>query len=181
MWGVNVPPKIAMCPCCSQTGPFHRLTDGCCAVRRRSNSLPDHFLQQGQAPCRVGLIWHGKRFHFLDNGTSKCNHQDVDRWACCRASRRQVSPAQGRLLCRADAAGDRSWERDLKSQVEEVHVKMADVKKKAKAAGVGTANRDKKGLILAIQAAEGNPQCFGSGRSECVETKCCWRDDCLSM
>ncbi len=58
-------------------------------------------------------------------------------------------------------------------------MKMADVRKKARATGVEAGKLGKKELILAIQAAEGNEQCFGSGRRDCAQAGCCWRGDCL--
>ena len=56
-------------------------------------------------------------------------------------------------------------------------MKIAEVRTKAKALGLKAAGK-KADLIRSIQGAEGNPMCFGT-RSECWETECCWRDDCL--
>lgn len=58
-------------------------------------------------------------------------------------------------------------------------MKVTDIKKKAKSLGVEPGKMAKTDLVRAIQAAEGNPQCFDSGRPECAEAKCCWRMDCI--
>lgn len=58
-------------------------------------------------------------------------------------------------------------------------MKVADIRKKAKSLGVETGKLARKDLVRAIQAAEGNPQCFDSGRNDCPEMKCCWRKDCI--
>ena len=60
---------------------------------------------------------------------------------------------------------------------------IIEVRKRAKKLGVAANNNAKKGeIIRAIQAAEGNPQCFGTGVAEfCNQEKCCWRPDCLMM
>lgn len=60
-------------------------------------------------------------------------------------------------------------------------MKVADIRKKAKSLGVESGKLGKKELVRAIQAAEGNPQCFDSGRADCSEAKCCWRSDCLKV
>ena len=58
---------------------------------------------------------------------------------------------------------------------------IIEIKKRAKELGLAPAKTAKKGeIILAIQAAEGNTQCFGKGLAEtCGQEKCCWRPDCL--
>jgi hypothetical protein len=60
---------------------------------------------------------------------------------------------------------------------------MTEVKKRAKRLGVTPEKTAKKGeIIRAIQAAEGNSQCFGTGIAEtCGQEKCCWRPDCLEV
>ena len=58
-------------------------------------------------------------------------------------------------------------------------MKMPDIKKKAQAIGVNPAKLKKGDLIRAIQKAEGNPACFGSGTSACPYLDCCWREDCI--
>lgn len=56
-----------------------------------------------------------------------------------------------------------------------------EIRKKAKEMGLTLAKTSKKlEIIRAIQAAEGNPQCFATGVSEtCNQSNCCWRPDCL--
>ena len=58
---------------------------------------------------------------------------------------------------------------------------IIEIKKRAKKLGVTSHKNAKKGeIIRSIQAAEGNPQCFGTGISEtCGQMNCCWRPDCL--
>ena len=59
-------------------------------------------------------------------------------------------------------------------------MKMPDIKKKAKALGVAAGIGSKKAdLIRAIQRAEGNTACFGSGDRSCPQMTCCWRSDGL--
>lgn len=58
-------------------------------------------------------------------------------------------------------------------------MKMPDIKKKAQAVGVNPAKFKKADLIRAIQKAEGNNACFGSGTSACPYMDCCWREDCV--
>lgn len=36
-------------------------------------------------------------------------------------------------------------------------------------------------LVRKIQLAQGNQDCFASGRRSCEETQCPWRDDCLAQ
>jgi hypothetical protein len=35
-------------------------------------------------------------------------------------------------------------------------------------------------LVRKIQAAEGNPECFSTGRKTCSQMSCRWRKECLS-
>ena len=58
-------------------------------------------------------------------------------------------------------------------------MKMPDVKKKAKELGISPGKMRKVELIRAIQANEGNSQCYQTGLSSCDQTGCCWRSDCL--
>jgi len=54
-----------------------------------------------------------------------------------------------------------------------------DIRQYAKAKGVNPGKMKKKELIRAIQAAEGNPTCYGSDRkTRCPETICLWEVDC---
>jgi hypothetical protein len=48
--------------------------------------------------------------------------------------------------------------------------------------GVKTGKMKKEEIIRAIQRAEGNFDCFGTAvSSECSQTDCLWREDCLKM
>jgi hypothetical protein len=35
-------------------------------------------------------------------------------------------------------------------------------------------------LIRKIQVAQGNPQCFATGKRSCDQSACPWREDCLT-
>ncbi len=56
---------------------------------------------------------------------------------------------------------------------------MKEVRKRAKTVGVTLETENKADLVRAIQAKEGNPQCFHSGRKLCPEKSCCWLEDCI--
>ncbi len=56
---------------------------------------------------------------------------------------------------------------------------MTNIKAKAKALGVNVGKLKKSELIIAIQKAEKNTPCFGTGISDCPYTDCCWRSDCI--
>lgn len=60
-------------------------------------------------------------------------------------------------------------------------ISIIEIRKRAKKLGLSPAKTAKKGeIIIAIQAAEGNSQCFGTGRAvDCGQERCCWRPDCL--
>ena len=58
-------------------------------------------------------------------------------------------------------------------------MKMTEVRAKAKELGLKTGGMSKANLIRAIQDAENNDVCFDTGRSECDQDDCCWREDCL--
>ena len=61
-------------------------------------------------------------------------------------------------------------------------MKMSDIKKKAKSLGIKVGIGSKKAdLIRAIQTAEGNTACFGSGDKSCPHMDCCWRTDCIPV
>ena len=56
---------------------------------------------------------------------------------------------------------------------------MTEIKKYARGKGVDPGAMRKSELIRAIQAAEGNPCCYGSDRkAHCPETNCLWEKDC---
>lgn len=58
---------------------------------------------------------------------------------------------------------------------------MQEVRTRAKERGVAAkAGIKKADLIHLIQAAEGNPECYGAEwRFDCPQMDCCWRKDCL--
>lgn len=56
---------------------------------------------------------------------------------------------------------------------------LADIKAKAQALGVNPGKLKKADLILAIQKAEKNTPCFGTGTPACPHMICCWRIDCI--
>ncbi|HEX8960866.1 MAG TPA: Rho termination factor N-terminal domain-containing protein [Geobacteraceae bacterium] len=58
-------------------------------------------------------------------------------------------------------------------------MKLAEIRAIAAQRGVKAGRMNKGELIRAIQAAEGNNACFGSGAAEtCGQTACLWRADC---
>jgi hypothetical protein len=58
-------------------------------------------------------------------------------------------------------------------------MKVAEVKEIAARKGIKAGKMTKTELIRAVQTAEGNPTCFGSGRAAtCGEADCLWREDC---
>jgi len=59
-------------------------------------------------------------------------------------------------------------------------MRMSDIEKKARAAGIKDSWKfSKKELVKAIQHAEGNFDCFGTATNYCDQMACCWRSDCL--
>ena len=56
---------------------------------------------------------------------------------------------------------------------------MAEIRRKAKELGGKVQGLKKADLIRAIQTAEGNTPCFATGRTECDQLACCWRQDCM--
>ena len=56
---------------------------------------------------------------------------------------------------------------------------MQELRAIAKERGVKSSNLKKVELVQALQAAEGNEQCFGVGKaSECGQEECLWKADC---
>jgi len=56
---------------------------------------------------------------------------------------------------------------------------MQEIKSIAKVKGVKAGTLKKAELVQAIQMAEGNEACFGTGRSAtCGQMECLWKDDC---
>ena len=58
-------------------------------------------------------------------------------------------------------------------------MKMTDIRKRAKDLGLKTQGFGKVDLIHAIQTSEGNTPCYATGRKECDQMACSWREDCL--
>jgi hypothetical protein len=58
-------------------------------------------------------------------------------------------------------------------------VKMPEIKQIAAEKGIKAGKMKKVELVRAIQAAEGNYDCFATDRIEdCPEAGCYWREDC---
>jgi hypothetical protein len=61
-------------------------------------------------------------------------------------------------------------------------MKFNEIQKMAKRMGVNTFKMKKTDMILAVQRAENNIECYGTRRVEyCQEFACLWREDCLSL
>jgi hypothetical protein len=61
-------------------------------------------------------------------------------------------------------------------------MKITELRKKAQTAGVNANGMKKPELIHAIQASEGNDQCFGTSRgADCPHTDCCFMSDCTKL
>jgi hypothetical protein len=56
---------------------------------------------------------------------------------------------------------------------------VKEIRKRAKTLGIEPGRMNKADLIRAIQAAEGNPVCYRSGREYCGELACLWLADCV--
>ncbi|MBT0665249.1 Rho termination factor N-terminal domain-containing protein [Geobacter pelophilus] len=58
-------------------------------------------------------------------------------------------------------------------------MKMDDVKEVAKGLGIKPGKMKKSDLIREIQRAEGNEECYNSGKADqCGQAGCAWREDC---
>jgi len=58
-------------------------------------------------------------------------------------------------------------------------MKLDEIKEIARQHNINPGKMKKHELIRAIQQAEGNEQCFDSGKAaECGQEGCLWRDDC---
>lgn len=58
-------------------------------------------------------------------------------------------------------------------------MKVDEIREIAKQHGIKTGKMKKAELIRAIQEAEQNDACFGSGKVEnCGQNICLWREDC---
>ena len=56
---------------------------------------------------------------------------------------------------------------------------MREVRKMAKKNQINSFGKSKKNLILEIQRAENNFDCFGTANTFCDQYKCCFRSLCL--
>lgn len=65
------------------------------------------------------------------------------------------------------------------TKVADKSMTMSEIKMKAKALGINPGKMKKPDLIHAIQAAEGNTQCFGWSNGHCPNIGCCFMKDCL--
>jgi hypothetical protein len=64
----------------------------------------------------------------------------------------------------------------------EIELKYSKIQKMAKNMGINTYQMKKNDVILAIQRAENNIECFGTVRVDyCQELSCLWREDCVSL
>ena len=58
-------------------------------------------------------------------------------------------------------------------------MKLDEIKEIARQHDIRTAKLKKSELVRAIQHAEGNQQCFDSGKGvQCSQANCLWREDC---
>ena len=58
-------------------------------------------------------------------------------------------------------------------------MKMQETREIAKKWGIKTAKMKKADIIRAIQQAEGNCDCYNTGKAAaCGQTICLWREDC---
>ena len=61
-------------------------------------------------------------------------------------------------------------------------MKMSEIRKIAIAQGVQPKRLTKAALVKAIQAQEGNFDCFGTAKDGfCDQTNCLWIEDCLKQ
>ena len=58
-------------------------------------------------------------------------------------------------------------------------MKIEEIKEIAKQHNIKTGKAKKSDLVRTIQHAEGNEQCFDSGKvAQCGQERCAWREDC---
>jgi len=58
-------------------------------------------------------------------------------------------------------------------------VTVQQIRAIARSLGINGRKMNKADLVRAIQSAEGNEQCFATGRAVlCGQTTCLWKDDC---
>lgn len=59
-------------------------------------------------------------------------------------------------------------------------MKISQIKQIARQHHIDVTNMQKRELVLAIQHAEGNPECFDSNsHTTCHQDHCLWRSDCI--
>lgn len=59
-------------------------------------------------------------------------------------------------------------------------MKIQEIRTIAKNKGVKTTKMGKTEIIRAVQKAEGNTECYGTGMADkCEQIGCLWREDCL--
>ena len=57
---------------------------------------------------------------------------------------------------------------------------MLQIREIAKERGVKPGSLKKIELVQAVQSAEGNEACFGTGRADqCGQDDCLWKEDCI--
>ena len=57
---------------------------------------------------------------------------------------------------------------------------MLQIREIAKEIGIKPGSLKKMELVQAVQSAEGNEACFGSGRvDQCGQDDCLWKEDCI--
>jgi len=62
---------------------------------------------------------------------------------------------------------------------EHIGMKVEEIKELAKQQGINPRKMKKADIIRAIQAEEGNPQCFSNGeKDKCGQESCLWQEDC---
>jgi hypothetical protein len=74
------------------------------------------------------------------------------------------------------------YQRGLILSKEEAGMKMQDLKEIAKKNGIKAGKMRKTDLVLAIQKAEGNCECFATSYvNDCNQMNCLWREDCSEV
>jgi hypothetical protein len=65
------------------------------------------------------------------------------------------------------------------TEEEELIMRIEEIKEIAKQHNIKTGKVKKSDLVKSIQQAEGNEQCFDSGKATlCGQPACAWREDC---
>ena len=58
-------------------------------------------------------------------------------------------------------------------------MKFKEIQKVARDLGLKCVGVKKPDLVRSIQQAEGNVQCFSTGRGDCDQYECCWWEECM--